>query len=327
MDTYALKLFQRKSIKSKREILDALDLYSSNLIHDDSNSPDQIFYKPALIELLDRFRRRIQEIDLIYLEKPFAAYEIVITNVDISLYSIEYKQIDFDDHKNIKSAESSEYPPIVCIDARFIDIEEFAQRFSIDIETAVTLINSRKIKCAKKESSGWQVIETQIIPTEYPENGSYVFIGEDGDLSSIAPLSRGTQSFTVFCLDEQDGLFDAISLDSNGWLIEHEQMACEKLHHIEDILISSKNVLFIESFAEIIDEKVIPPFDNNPFLVISEEKILSHIEQLDLPTETKRTLKTIAQDYCGENLFITTLEHLSEKDDFLAYMENKKTEV
>ena len=320
MDAHTLKLFQRKAIKSKREVLEALSDYSLRLMHDEEHSSDAIFYRPALIELINHFTKKVCNCDLAYLEKPFASYEIVITNIDINLNSVEYTKISLDESDEIESAESSTYEPIICINARLLSIEEFAQRFSIDTKVAINWIKHRKIKCAEKRPSGWHVMETQGFPSEESQSGSYFFIGENGDLSSVSSLREGTQTFTAFQDERQDGLLDFMSFDSNGRLIEHGQISSEELNTLEDALIRSQDVLFENTFVEVIDEKVIPGFDQNPFLIVKEEDILNFVAELDLPEETKSVLKTIARDNCGENLFIETLEKLSLKNNFLLFI-------
>lgn len=320
MDAHTLKLFQRKALKSKREVLEALSDYSSRLAHDENHSSDAVFYRPALIELIDRFTIKVCNCDLAYLERPFASYEIVITNIDITLNSVEYAKISFDENDEIESTESSAYAPVICINARFISIEEFAQRFSVDIEVATNWIKHRKIKCAEKRPSGWHVMETQGLPSKESQNGSYFFIGESGDLSSVASLREGTQTFTTFQDERQDGLLDSMSFDSNGRLIEYGQISSEELSTLEDALIRSQDVLFENTFVEVIDEKVISTFDKNPFLSVKEEVILAFVTELDLPEETKSALKAMARDNCGESLFIETLEKLFLKDSFLTFI-------
>ncbi len=319
MDAHTLQLFQRKAIKSKKEIIDALDEYSAHLVHDKEHSSDAIFYRPALIEMIDRFKKAVQDRDLIYLENPFASYEIVITNIDVRLNSVEYTDIVFNESGEVESTESSVYPPTICIDANFITAEEYAQRFSIDVETVVGWIEDRKIKCAKKEPSGWRVVETQNFPDQDSRSGSYVFIGANGDLSQFAPLHKGTQVFTALQLENDNGLYDAMSFDLNDRLIEHKQIESEELQSLENALIRSREVVFGNTFVEVIDEKVIPGYENNPFLV-AEEKILTFVNQLGLPQETKSMLKTMAQSNCGEALFIAALEKLSLEEEFSAYM-------
>lgn len=320
MDAHALKLFQRKAIKSKREILNALNDYSFHLVHDEEYPSDAILHKPALIELVHRFMKRVGECDLAYLEKPLASYEIVITNIDISLNSVEYTNITLDDNNDIESSEPLVCDPIICIDARFIPVAEFAQRFSIDVRTVVNWIKDRKIKCAEKRPSGWYVAETQRLPSEENQSGSYIFIGENGDLSTIASLCKRTQVFTAFQLEEQRNLVDTISSDSNNLLIEHKQITNEELASIEHALIQSQDVLFENTLVEVIDEKVVSGFKKNPFLIIKEANILAFISQLNLPEETKGILKSMAQDNCGESLLIETLDKLSLKEKFIAFV-------
>lgn len=320
MDAHTLKLFQRKAIKSKKEVLEALSNYSFRLAHGKKYSLDAAFYKPALIELIDRFTKKVRNCDLAYLEKPFASYEIVITNIDITLNSVEYTKISLDENDEIESTESSAYAPVICTNAHFISIEEFAQRFSIDTKIATDWIKHRKIKCAEKRPSGWYVMETQGFPSEESQSGSYFFIGESGDLSSVASLSKGTQTFTTFQDERQDGLLDSMSLDANGRLIEHRQIGSDELNALEDALIRSQDVLFENTLVEVIDEKVISGFNRNPFSTIKEEEILNFVTELDLPEETKSALKAMARDNCGENLFIETLEKLSLKEDFITFI-------
>ena len=139
-------------------------------------------------------------------------------------------------------------------------------------------------------------------------------------MSSVSSLRECTQTFTAFQDERQDGLLDFMSFDSNGRLIEHGQISSEELNTLEDALIRSQDVLFENTFVEVIDEKVIPGFDQNPFLIVKEEDILNFVAELDLPEETKSVLKTIARDNCGENLFIETLEKLSLKNNFLLFI-------
>lgn len=320
MDAHTLKLFQRKAIKSKREVLEALSNYSFRLAHGKKYSLDAAFYKPTLIELIDRFTKKVCNCDLAYLEKPFASYEIVITNIDITLNSVEYTKISLDENDEIESTESSAYAPVICASAHFISIEEFAQRFSIDTKIATDWIKHRKIKCAEKRPSGWYVMETQGFPSDESQSGSYFFIGESGDLTSVASLSKGTQTFTTFQDERQDSLLDSMSLDANGRLIEHRQISSEELNALEDALIRSQDVLFENTLVEVIDEKVISGFNRNPFSAIKEEEILNFVTELDLPEETKGVLKAMARDNCGENLFIETLEKLSLKEDFITFI-------
>lgn len=299
-------------------MVEALESYSTHLAHDKTHSSDALFYRPALVELVDRFKEKVRELDLRYLENPFAAYETVITNVDISLNSVEYTNIVLDENDEIESTNFSTYPSIICVDAHFITAEEYAQRFSIDIETVINWIEDRRIKCAKKEPSGWHIVETQNLPDRNYESGSYIFVGESGDLSLFTSLHKGTHIFTAFQLEGQNDLFEAMSFDANDRLIEHKQISNEELRSLEAILIRSQEVVFENTFVEIVDEKVILGFNANPFLV-AEEGILDFITQLDIPQETKSTLKIMAQSNCGESLFITTLEKLSLKEVFLAY--------
>ncbi|MEC4185088.1 hypothetical protein VJ918_09735 [Adlercreutzia sp. R21] len=320
MDAHTLKLFQRKAIKSKKEVLEALSNYSFRLAHGKKYSLDAAFYRPALIELIDRFTKKVCNCDLAYLEKPFASYEIVITNIDITLNSVEYTKISLDENDEIESTESSAYAPVICANAHFISIEEFAQRFSIDTKIATDWIKHRKIKCAEKRPSGWYVMETQGFPSEESQSGSHFFIGESGDLSSVASLSKGTQTFTAFQDERQDGLLDSMSLDANGRLIEHRQIGSDELNALEDALIRSQDVLFENALIEVIDEKVISGFNKNPFSAIKEAEILNFVTELDLPEETKGVLRAMARDNCGENLFIETLEKLSMKDNFLLFI-------
>lgn len=255
-----------------------------------------------------------------YLEKPFASYEVAITNTGIRLNSVEYTKIILNDNDEIESTESSAHEAILCIDAHYIPVEEFAQRFPVDVETAINWIEHRMVKCAEKRPSGWCVMETQGLPAEESQSGSYIFIGESGDLSSVAPLCERAQVFSVFQAEKQGGLSYVMSFDSSNRLIEDRQICCEELASLENALIRSQEVLFEDMLIEIIDEKVILGFKENPFAIIEEERLLSFVAQLDLPEETKNILKTMVKDNCGEGLFIEVLAKLSKKEDFIAFV-------
>lgn len=326
MDAHTLRLFQRKAIKSKREVLEALSNYSSHLVNNEEHSSDAIFYRPALIELVNRFTERISDCDLAYLEKPFASYEIVITNIDISLNFVEYTKISLNKNDEIESTESLVYESIICINAHFVPLEELAQRFSVDIEIAINWIKHRRIQCVEKRPSGWFVIETQGFPPEEHRSGSYIFIGESGDLSSVASLHENTHVFSIFQTEKQNDLFDTMSFDSNNRLIEHRQISSQELNSLENSLIRSQDVLFEDLFIEVIDEKVILNFKENPFVILKEDRILDFVTQLELPEETKSVLKAMAEDNCGENLFIEALEELSLKEKFLAFVNRAMAE-
>ena len=232
---------------------------------------------------------------------------------------MEYTKISLNENDEIESAESLVYESIVCINARFIPLEEFARRFSVDIEIATNWIKHRRIKCAEKRPSGWYVIETQGFPSEEPQSGSYIFIGESGDLSSVASLRENTRAFSILQAEKQSDLSDTVSFDSNDRLIEHRQMSNQELNSLENSLIRSQDVLFEDSFIEVIDEKVILNFKENPFIILKEDRILDFVTQLDLPEETKDVLKAMAEDNCGENLFIEVLDKLSLKEEFLTF--------
>ena len=192
MDAQALKIFQRTSIKSKEELLEAVDLYIADLEISTNDCLALPCHKPAIAELAIQFRQVLQCTDLAYLDRPFERYETTITNRGIYLASAEYKEIEFGANNEFAKTESSISPDILSVKTSYIPAKEFASRSGFNEKIIMSWIKQRKVKCAKKLTAGWAVAATQQIPPPNNEFGSYVFVGHTGDLSSILPIEKGT---------------------------------------------------------------------------------------------------------------------------------------
>lgn len=322
MDNRTLELFQRKAIKSESELIQAIDKYLMCLNDESDETIPAAFYRPALIDLIGRLRAKIPNCGLTYLEKPYETYEITITNIDISLNVIEYEKLVFDKDGELESGESSEYPAILCVEASFIPIEEFAQRCSVDVETALGWIKARDIKCAKEEESGWHIIETQASPAriEESESGSYIFVGDKGDLGSVIPLQNNAVELHAIRSRESEDYFDVMLFDSDGFM-ERKQIDVSSFHEMEDSMIRSEEVVFVNTLVDTIGEKAVLGLDRNPFLDLKQEQLDNFFEQLMLPHETIKTLKAMAKNPCGEGLLLLTLRELSLEEKFRQFVD------
>lgn len=311
MDESEVARFKRLAIKSKRELIRALDAYIANLRDEDSFLSIDTSRISSVENLMKVFKEKIESSDLRFLDAPFEQYEITITDVDIALDIAEYEELVFDAEGNIDRASSVATPAILSVRAPFIPLEEYAALQGVRAATVLRWISTGKIKNVEKRDSGWYVASTQSKPSKDFDSGTFMCERESGDLSDVAPLANGTTYLTVHraSVDVQDGI-EIEALDSNERLLERRLIDKELYREIEDGLLAATNVLFESTLIDAITEKAPLRIGGHVSAPTTMEQIEDALAHIEMPDKTRLLFDLIVNSVKSEELLLGALQEL-----------------
>lgn len=255
MNDKDLQLFNRWAIRTKGELLEAIDEYIDRLEqHDDVEIVRKGRSKP-LAGVMKDFRKKVAGTPLADLDQDFCAYEVEITDTEVTLSVNEFKDIVFDKDGEMLETSSEVTPEIIVASAPYIPIDQFAEMQGVKTATVRQWIRRGKIRNVKKLGSEWMVASTEGQPERGFTSGVFFCVKPDGDMSRLFPLKEGTHSIELWkanqygeeCLatmrDFDDNVLDEIKLN---------RATREKLEHA---LAASPEVRFQSTFIDVIDKK------------------------------------------------------------------------
>ena len=112
MNDRELRLFNLWAIRTKDELLGAIDEYIDRIEqHDDIEIVRKGRSKP-LVDVMKDFRKKVARTPLADLDQDFCAYEVEITDTEIELSINAFKDIVVDDNGEILKSSSEVTPEI-----------------------------------------------------------------------------------------------------------------------------------------------------------------------------------------------------------------------
>ncbi len=320
MNDLDLKKFNRIAIRSKKELLVAIDDYPMRLNHCGEFGSVRESRKDAVVELMKEFRVKLESSPIPTLEQPFFCYEITITDVEISLSMLEYNEIKFDKEGSIEEATSSETPDIVHVRVPFIAIDEFASQRGVKTATVRQWIRRGKLRNAERRGSNWFVASTEGKPERGFSSGTYYCDSDEGDLSDHFPLPKGSRSIYL----QQDGSSCAECVASvygaDGNLIDKLQLNQSNREKLEHALIAASDVVFESTFIDGIIEKVASAEETEELIYDKNDKIAQcFLDQASLSQDAKCLLAVIGSSADAEGLCSKAIKTLGLEDEFLKF--------
>lgn len=299
MNKEDLLMFNQKALRSKAEIVRAINTYLEEATKANASSEgDQV---PENYELMEAFEKKIERAPIPFLEHPFSAYEINITDIAISLDMAEYSKIVFDQEGEIDEATASITPDIVSIRAPYITVDEFAKRRNVKSNTVLKWLREGKLRNAEKRENGWE-----------------------GDLSCLGLFPIGA----IFLEVDQDiacpSRYTIRLNDEYHRVLRQDVVDKDELLELEKTLIASPNVIFQSTFTDAISEKVGLGTGESEDARRIHEEIGNFIESAALPLETRRLLKVMLFHECDEELFLSTIQKLGLEDALQRYLRENK---
>lgn len=322
MNKEDLLMFNQKALRSKAEIVRAINTYLEEATKANASSEgDQV---PENYELMEAFEKKIERAPIPFLEHPFSAYEINITDIAISLDMAEYSKIVFDQEGEIDEATASITPDIVSIRAPYITVDEFAKRRNVKSNTVLKWLREGKLRNAEKRENGWHIAATQGKPAREFDSGCYIFESEEGDLSCLGLFPIGA----IFLEVDQDiacpSRYTIRLNDEYHRVLRQDVVDKDELLELEKTLIASPNVIFQSTFTDAISEKVGLGTGESEDARRIHEEIGNFIESAALPLETRRLLKVMLFHECDEELFLSTIQKLGLEDALQRYLRENK---
>lgn len=320
MNDKDLALFKMKAIRSKKELIRAIDSYLVRIQESGLPAEGQV---AESLELMREFKAKIEESLIPFLEKPYCAYEIMITDIEISLDMVEYKEIVFDCDGEIEEATASVISDIVCVRASYITVDEFARRRNVKSATVKRWLQQGKLHNAEKHESGWRIAATQRRPTREFVDGTFIFEGHEGDLSRVAPVPVGT-ILASFSKDESSSSgYIALYQSESHRVLARPEIEKEELVKIKKTFTSMPNVIFQSTFIDAITDKVFfegCEFESVPFVLAKVEEF---VDSSVLPAETKRLLKVMLLSEGDGELLLSTVRKLGLEESLRRHLQMK----
>ncbi|BAK45551.1 hypothetical protein [Eggerthella sp. YY7918] len=318
MNEKDLIMFKRKAMRSKAELIKAIGDYLNRA--KERRSGDQV---AESLELMEKFEEKIEKSPLPFLEKPFSAYEVTITDIDIILNIVEYEDIVFNQEAEMEEATASVSSDIVHVRAPYISVDEFAIRRNVKLKTVYTWLQDGRLRNAEKRKSGWYIAATQRPPTRRFISGTYIYEKAEGDLSSLEIFPKGTVYVEVH--HDTCPLNHITSyLDKDFGLIRQSRVNDKERVEIEKALIGSSNVIFRDTLVNLLLEKTwLEAREYKEFVSVSA-RVEKFISSAVLPLETKQLLKIMLFSEGDEELFLSTVRKLKLEDLLHRYLHDSK---
>lgn len=292
MDDKDLELFNRRAIRTKKELLYAVDKYIDRLQQDEGIEIVRRGRSKPLAELMLEFRGKIEITPLADLEKPFCAYEVDIVDTEIELYINEYSEIAFDNNGEMEKSRSSITPGIIVTTAPYIPINKFADMQGVKAGTVRQWIRRGKIRNVKKIGSEWLIASTEGKPDRGFNDGTYYCIDEDGDMSKLFPLKEGTHSIWLWKEDPYSEECFATMRDNQERKIDEIKLNRTAREKLEHALAAAEEVKFQSTFIDAITDKVFEP--DSADRLNARDFVIGFLETVDLQEKYKTILKAIA---------------------------------
>ena len=255
MNGRELRLFNLWAIRTKDELLGAIDEYIDRIEqHDDIEIVRKGRSKP-LVDVMKDFRKKVARTPLADLDQDFCAYEVEITDTEIELSINAFKDIVVDDNGEILKSSSEVTPEIIVVSAPYIPIDQFAEMQGVKAATVRQWIRRGKIRNVKKLGSEWMVASTEGQPERGFTGGVFYCTDQDGDMSRLFPLKEGTHSIELWKANQYSEECLATMRDFDHHVLDEiklNRVAREKLEHA---LAASPEVRFQSTFIDVIDRK------------------------------------------------------------------------
>lgn len=295
MNEKTLSRFNSTAIRSKGELLEALQEYANRLRRGESTSvPGGEKRCAALLNLLEMFIEKVEATVIPALDQPFFAYQVFIGDTEISLEMGEYTKVVYDNEGEIVETESLVTNDIVYVEAEYMPIEEFARQQQVQPATVRQWIRRGKLRNVAKRGSNWYVASTAVVNERGYESGAYRYIGEEGDLCGVFPLPKGTYSIDIFQDCSSIDKYNAYLRDRTDKTIEKLQLDRSTREKLEHALIAHPDVRFQNTLIDTITDKVSKaPLSEEELPAASKERL--RIMQAPVSSEAKALLLLIEE--------------------------------
>mgnify|MGYP001003886288 CR=1 FL=1 len=321
MNDKSLELFNRRAIRTKRDLLAAVDDYIERLQKDEDIKIVRLGRAKALAELISTFCDKIEKTPLANLNTPFCAYEVDIVDTEVKLNISEYYEITFDDDGEMNEASSTVTPDIIVATAPYIPIHQFADMQGVKIGTVRQWIRRGKIRNVKKVGSEWLIASTEGKPCRGFNGGTYYCVDEDGDISKLLPLKEGTHSIELWKVDPYCEECLATLSDCEGQKIDEIKLNRAAREKLEHALAASENIKFQSTFIDSITEKVksVDFFDS----LYSKDAVFDFMKTVDLRETYKEMINAIASSSSVDEALASVFKQLGLTQKFEDYSKSK----
>lgn len=256
MNDNDLQLFNRQAIRTKRELLEAIDEYVTHLEqHEDIEIVRKGRTKP-LASVMNEFRDKVARAPLADLKTAFTAYRVEITDTKIELIIDEFDDMVFDEDGEMVETSASYTPGIIEVNAPYIPIKEFAEMQGVQVATVRQWIRRGKIRNVQKLGSEWLIASTEGKPERGFTSGMFYCADSAGDMSELFPLKKGVHSIELWKTNQCGEECLATMRDSNYNVLEEIKLNRVSREKLEHALAASPEVRFQSTFIDEINRKV-----------------------------------------------------------------------
>ncbi len=256
MNDKDLLLFNRQALRTKRELLEAIDEYIASLEqHEDIEIVRKGRAKP-LASVMNEFRDKVARAPLADLKAEFTAYRVEITDTKIELIIDEFDDIVFDEDGEMIETSADYIPGIIEVNAPYIPIKEFAEMQGVKVATVRQWIRRGKIRNVQKLGSEWLIASTEGKPERGFTSGMFYCTDTAGDMSELFPLKRGVHSIELWKTHQYGEECLATMRDSNYNVLEEIKLNRVSRERLEHALAASPKVRFQSTFIDEINKKV-----------------------------------------------------------------------
>lgn len=316
--------FKALSIKSKPELLRAIDNYIHYLGIESSWRNIESVQKNAIASLVDDFKTALENTDLCFLDNTFDRYEVTITETSIFLDIATYTKIEFGEGNFIESAISEVTPKILEVYAPYIPIKEYAAQHSLNPSTILRWITDGKLKNVEKRSSRWFISSVHGRPERDFRDGTFLCRQNDNDLSNIIPAPPGTMYYSVKrnSISCSNNEIEITAYDKNECILAKDTIALSKYREIEHALLVASDVIFFDTYIDLITEKAPIQIDVGSIETVTLEEIGFAIHHMDIDSNSKMILNAIVHSLESAELLMTVLDELGLKSALKEALKN-----
>lgn len=315
MNSLKAKQFKSISIKSKAELIRAIDNYVFDLENMDEFHTVEAARKRALVDLMNSFKELIDASELVFLDKTFARYEITITDVDIVLDIASYTELEFGDDGYIDNSTSIVTPEIISVRAPYLPLSEFAFQRGVTESMVSEWVQTGALKNVEKRGACWFAAATQEIFKNEAISGVFICNRDKGDLSDIAPVSPGAVYYEVNEYDSPSGEIKIIELDDHERIIAKKVISKSLYLQIEQDFLAATDVIFVNTFVDGITEKSPLRIGNNSATPVTMKQVKCALGYMKIKPETVIVLNAIIDSVQSEELLLEALKVLGIEEE------------
>lgn len=241
--------FINNVLLNKQEVIDSVKDYIEYCQNNEekwSNSKKRI-----LIDMLYEFLSKIRKINMPIIKQRGWFYEYIWNTEGIKLILTHCDKVEIDDDGNLNYMETSDEIIIIELKAKYLSVEQYAQKYNVTATTVRQWIRRGKIRNAKKIGRNWLIPELTDKPTRGYEPVTYEWEYLSEEIKIKYPFFNECSSVLIRKSDSVTNLYDVKVINNVGVIVEKIQLNTAEREKMELALISEPSVVAHDWFQNV----------------------------------------------------------------------------